>query len=105
MLNLMSPREVLLETAAALEADVLPHLSGAGERRQCRSAIFLVRLVAGALPAIEVDGYPELPTDGEAARRALERWIAMTPPLRLGRFVHLDQSPAEELAYLTEPDG
>lgn len=104
MLNLMSPSEVLIETAAALEADVLPHLSRAGDRRQCRSAIFLVRLVAGALPIIEAEGYPTPPTDGDSSRRALERWIGMTPPLGLGRFVHLDQSELEELAHLCRSD-
>jgi hypothetical protein len=98
VLNLIGPDAVLTEVATALEADVLPMLDGADERRQCKSAIFLIRQIAEALPVLaDADDLTDGATD---VRRVLEHWIRATPPHGLGQFVDLDGTPAQELNSL-----
>ena len=47
------PVEVLLgRIAAVLEEELLPALTGAAERRECRAATYLLRGIAGALPTL-----------------------------------------------------
>jgi hypothetical protein len=53
MLPYLTADEILEKVADALETVVLPGLSQSHERRQCRSAVFLIRSVAAAGPHLD----------------------------------------------------
>jgi hypothetical protein len=88
-MNLVSPADVVGDVASTLRSEILPALAGADLRRQCRSAAYLLELVAHALRELGV----EVEAGSGPSRTELDRLISLCPPGDLGAFVSLEGHP------------